>query len=176
MKTLLRILLSVVGLIALVILGAYADGATMPVDHSVSISGDVNAPPEKVFTRITDIAGAPKWRPEVQSVEVLPKDNTRDAWVEDLGHNMKMKFLATTTVPPDATGHAVRKVKLDDPSYGGTWTYEISPGPTPGTTHLKITEDGFIIPPFYRFLMAHIFGPTKNLQDYMNHMQAAEKG
>lgn len=173
MKTLLRVLLSIVGVIALIILGAYADGATMPVDHTVSVSGVVAASPDKVFARITNIAAAPSWRPEVQSVQVLPKDNTRDAWVEDLGHGMTMKFLAVTTAPPDPTGHALREVKLDDPTYGGVWSYELSPGPTPNTTNLKITEKGYIIPPIYRFMMAHIMGPTKNLQDYLDHMQAA---
>lgn len=173
MKILLKIVLAIVGVVALVALAAFALGATMPVDHSVSITGEVGAPPSKVFSLITNIAAGPSWRPEVQSVEVLPKDNARDAWVEDLGHGVKMKFLAITTVPPDETGHGVRKVKLDDASYGGSWTYELSPGASPDTTTLKITEDGYINPPIYRFMMKYVFGPTKNLDDYMKHIQAA---
>ena len=66
-------------------------------------------------------------------------------------------------------------MKLEDPhaAYGGTWTYELSPGPDPATTTLKITEDGFIKPPAYRFVMARVMGPTKNLDDYMKAIQAA---
>ena len=152
MKILLRIVLSVLGLVAFVALSAFAIGATMPVDHSVSVTGTVAAPPAKVFAQITNITAGPTWRPEVVSVEVLPKDSGRDAWVEDLGHGEKMKFLAITTVPPDGTGHAVRKVKLDDTSYGGAWTYDLTPGASPDTTTLKITEDGYINPPLYRFV------------------------
>lgn len=173
MKILLKIVLSLVAIVVLIGLGAFALGATMPIDHSVSVTGEVAAPPQKVFALITNISAGPTWRPEVLSVEVLPRDNSRDAWVEDLGHGVKMKFLATTTVPPDQTGHAVRKVKLDDASYGGTWTYDLSPGPSPDTTTLKITEDGYINPPIYRFMMKYIFGPTKNLSDYLTHIQAA---
>jgi len=173
MKILLRIALSVLGVVAFVALGAFALGATMPIDHSVSVTGEVDAPPAKVFAIITNISAGATWRPEVKSVEVLPKDNARDAWVEDMGNGVKMKFLAITTVPPDATGHGVRKVKLDDASYGGTWTYELSPGASPDTTNLKITEDGYINPPIYRFMMKYVFGPTKNLEDYMRHIQAA---
>ena len=173
MKILLRIVVAVFGLVPLVALGAFALGAIMPVDHSISVTGEVAAPPAQVFALITNISSGPTWRPEVQSVEVLPKDNARDAWVEDLGHGAKRKFLAITTVPPDATGHAVRKVKFDDASYGGTWTYELSPGATANTTTLKITEDGYINPPIYRFMMKYVFGPTKNLDDYMKHIQAA---
>lgn len=173
MKTLLRIVLSVIGVIALVALAAFALGATLPVDHSVSVTGEVAAPPAKVFALITNVAAGATWRPEVKSVEVLPKDDTRDAWIEDLGSGEKMQFLATTTVPPDATGQAIRKVETKEPSYGGMWTYELSPGATPSSTTLKITEDGYINPPIYRFMMKYVFGPTKNLEDYMKHIQAA---
>ena len=173
MKILLRIVLSVIGLVVFVALGAFALGAITPVDHSISITGEVAAPPAKVFALIADISAAPTWRPEVQTVEVLPTDNARDSWVEDLGHGVRRKFLAITTAPPDETGHAVRKIKFDDASNGGTWTYELSPGPSPRTTTLKITEDGYINPPIYRFMMKYILGPTKNLDDYMKYIQAA---
>lgn len=175
MQILLRVVLSILGILVLLVLGAYADGALMPLEHTVSVAGVVAAPPERVFALITDIAAAPNWRPEVKTVTVLPKDNTRDAWVEDLGSGQTMKFLAITTVPPDASGHAIRKVETKDPQYGGVWTYDIAPGPTPGTTNLTITEAGYINPPIYRFVMARVFGPTKNLQDYLNHIQAAAK-
>ena len=81
-----------------------------------------------------------------------------------------MTFLATRTEPP-----VRRDVLLDDPkaSYGGTWTYELSPGPDPTTTTLHITETGFIKPPLYRFVMAHVIGPTHNLDQYMTDIQAA---
>ncbi len=177
MKTLLRVILVILGILVVIVLGAYADGAMMPLEHTVSVSGVVAASPEKVFARIIDIAAGSTWRPEVKNVTVLPKDNSRDAWIEDLGSGQTMKFLAITTVPPDASGHAIRVVKLDDPGaqYGGVWTYDLSPGPTPGTTNLTITEAGYINPPIYRFMMAHVFGTTKNLQEYMNHIQAATK-
>jgi hypothetical protein len=173
MKILLRIILSIAGVVALLVLIAFADGATLPVDHSVSVSGTVNAPPPAVFARITDIANAAAWRPQVKSVKVLPKDNSRDAWIEDDGLSGTMQFLAITTAPPGPSGHGVRQVKTDAPSYGGTWTYDLTPGPTPNTTTLKITEDGYINPPIYRFVMAHIMGPTKNLDDYLKDIQQA---
>jgi hypothetical protein len=173
MKTLLKVVLSVVGLVLFLGLAAYAVGATMPVDHSVSITGTVSAPPAKVFALITNIAAGPTWRKEVKSVEVLPKNNSRDAWIEDLGSNGKMQFLALTTVPPGPNGHAVRKVETKEPSYGGSWTYDLTPGPDANTTILKITEIGYINPPFYRFLTAYVFGPAKNLKDYMGELQAA---
>jgi hypothetical protein len=150
----------------------YADGSKLPVDHSVSITGVVQAPQEKVFSLIADVAHGSDWRPAVKSVTVLKKDNNRDHWVEHLSHGEFMTFLATRTEPPFR-----RDVLLDEPkaSYGGTWIYELAPGPSPNTTALKITETGFIRPPVYRFIMTHVFGMTHNLDEYMKDIQTAAK-
>lgn len=173
MKKLLRILLNIVVVVAIFVLGAYVDGTTLPVNHTTTVTRTVNAPPEKVFAQITNIAAGASWRPEVKAVTVLTPtispDGTKDRWVEDLGHGQTMTFLATKTEPPTTPAETgVREVLLDVPgaSYGGTWTYNVSPGPTPGTTTLAITEDGYIEPPLYRFMMHHIFGMTHNLDAY----------
>ncbi|HEX9198548.1 MAG TPA: SRPBCC family protein [Acidobacteriaceae bacterium] len=148
----------------------YADGARLPVDHSVTVSGVVPASQEKVFALITNVAKGADWRPAVKSVTVLKPNQGRDNWVEHLDHGQFMTFLAVRTDSPSR-----RDVMLDDPraSYGGTWTYELSPGPSPNTTNLRITEAGFIKPPLYRFVMVHVIGPTRNLDQYMKDIQAA---
>lgn len=173
MKILRLVALSLIAVIALFAVAgifAYASGSRLPVEHTISVTGTIAAPPEKVFARITDIAAAPSWRPAVKSVKILPAYDGRDHWIEDLGHGDTMTFLATRTESP-----VRRDVLLDVPSaaYGGTWTYELSPGPTSSTTTLKITEAGFIHPPIYRFMMVHLIGPTHNLDVYMKNLQAA---
>ena len=169
--------MKIFGLILLVLVFAavlvYADGARLPVNHSVSVTGVVPAPPDKVFARIADVANGAAWRPEVKSVTVLapvPGPNGRRPlgrisrpWPD---HDLPRH-------PQEAPTR--RDVQLDVPngSYGGTWTYELSPGPAPATTTLRITETGFIHPPLYRFMMVHVFGPTRNLNQYMTDIQAA---
>ena len=175
MKTLLRIVLALVALIVIVGIIAYADGTSLPVKHSVSVEGIVPAPPATVFAIITDVANGPKWRHEVKSVQVLPPVAGQDHWIEDLGHGVQMNFVALRTEPITPAGNALRVVDLKDPQYGGSWTYEVTPGATPTETHLHITEDGYINPPLYRFVMAHVFGPTRNLDQYMKEIQAAAK-
>lgn len=165
-----------VGFIVVVLLIAgfivYADGAHLPANHTISVTGVVAAPQEKVFSLITDVKKGADWRAGVKSVTVLQPDNGRDHWVEHLDHGRFMTFLATRTETPIR-----REVLLDDPKapYGGTWTYELAPGPSPATTTLRITETGFIKPPLYRFIMVHVLGPTRNLDQYMKDIQAAAK-
>ena len=168
--------MKILGAILLVFLVAgvliYADGAHLPYNHSVSVTGVVAAPQDKVFALITNVSHGSDWRPAVKSVSTLQPDQGRDHWVEHLGHGQYMSFLATRTEAP-----ARRDVLLDDPgaSYGGTWVYELSPGPSPNTTTLRITETGFIKPPIYRFVMVHVMGPTYNLDQYMKDIQAQAK-
>jgi len=170
MKLAVGILLSLVALTVVVVAVVYIDGMMLPVDHTVSVTGTVAAPPEKVFAQIANVGVGAQWRPEVKAVKVLPPVNGRDHWIEDVGRGQTMTFLATYTKAPTA-----REVLLYQPdaTYGGTWLYELSPGPAPGTTTVKITESGFIKPPLYRFMMAHVFGPTYNLNHYLDDLRAA---
>lgn len=164
------------GLVALALVMAgvviYVDGARLPYYHTVSVSGVVAGTPDKVFARIVNVKDGADWRPAVKSVTVLVPDKGRDHWVELMAHNQYMTYLAVRTEAPFR-----RDVQLDDPkaSYGGTWTYELEPGPEPDTTTLHITETGFIKPPIYRFAMAHVFGPTRNLDQYMKDIQLSAK-
>ncbi len=97
-------------LLVLLVVGAglvYTDGAHMPLNHSVSVSGVVAAPQVKVFALITDVKNGYVWRPEVKSVTTLDPDQGRDHWVEHLAHGQFMTFLAVRTVPPTpARGHS----------------------------------------------------------------------
>jgi len=173
MKLVKRILLALLVLIVAVLGIAWLDGSTLSYDHSASVTGTVNAPPATVFAKIADVAHGPEWRPQVQSVTVASATPGHEVWTEDLGHGQQMSFLAVRNEP-----NIRRDVKLDDAgaSYGGTWVYELSPGPTPGTTTLKITENGYIKPAIYRFVMKHVIGMTYNLNIYLKNMQAAFPG
>lgn len=173
MKVVVGILVVLVSLILLVLGIAYLDGSTLPVDHSITVTGLVPAPPEQVFARIVDVAHGNTWRPQVKSVIVLPPDNGRDHWVEDFGHGTTMPFLAIRTDVPTR-----REVLLDDRSapFGGTWVYQLSPGPSPNSTSLRITENGYINPPIYRFVMAHMRGMTHNQEVYLSDLQRSFSG
>ena len=84
MKILGRVVLFLV--FALLVAGVvvYIDGARLPDDHSVSVTGVVPAAPDKVFALITNVTKGADWRPAVKSVTPLAPDQGRDHWVEHL--------------------------------------------------------------------------------------------
>lgn len=170
MKLLLRILLGLFLCLLAVLAVAWIDGATLPLNHSASVTGTVAGTPDAVFAKIADVPGQPSFRPQVHSVQVLDATPGHERWIEDLGHGQKMQFQTVRSEPSTR-----RDVKLDDPgaSYGGTWVYELKPGDVAGSTTLTITENGYIKPPIYRFLMQHVLGMKLNLNIYMKNIQAA---
>ena len=174
MKTLFVVALSLLAAVVVAGIIVYVVGSRLPVNHSTTVTGTVEASPQKTFAIITGVAEGAAWRKQVKSVKVLPPDEGRDHWVEDLGRGQTMTFLATATNAPEADGYGQREVLLDVPgaTYGGTWTYKLMPGPTPNQTVLQITEDGFINPPIYRFVMQHVMGMAANLDQYMKDIQA----
>src|SRR5262245_39508403 len=60
-------LVGVAGIIAIV-------GWSLPVAHTASSTVTIDAPPERVFDAIADVARAAEWRTGVSRIEVLPDD------------------------------------------------------------------------------------------------------
>jgi hypothetical protein len=57
--------------------------------------------------------------------------------------------------------------RIADPKlpFGGTWTFEITP--TAEGSTLRITENGFVTNPVFRFLSRFVFGHTGTIESYL---------
>lgn len=57
--------------------------------------------------------------------------------------------------------------RIADPSlpFGGRWTYEVLPGGD--STTLRITEDGEVYNPLFRFVSRFIFGHSATIEQYL---------
>ena len=133
MKWLLRIVAGLVVLIAAVA----AVGYLLPVGHVASRSAELNAPPEQVFTLVSDVKNYGSWWPE----------------------GTETKVAIVESVPPSRF-----VTKIDEPGapFGGTWTMEIVPVPT--GSRLTITERGEIYNPIFRALARFVFGYDSTMQ------------
>lgn len=58
----------------------------------------------------------------------------------------------------------VTRVRPGQP-FGGTWTYQIAPAA--GGARVKITEDGEIYNPLFRFMARYIFGYQGTINEYL---------
>ena len=77
-RRLARLLLGLSGLFTLTV----ALGMTLPVEHSATVRGSFDHPPEAVWRMLTDFDGMPTWRSDLTLVERLPDADGRTTWRE----------------------------------------------------------------------------------------------
>ena len=162
MKYALIVLAALVALVLIVV----AVGAMLPVKHTASRQIKLHQPPEKVFALINDPAAFPAWRGKVKGskeikVEILPDQN---------GHRMFRETGADGTILYEVMTVEPNKrlvTRIADPSlpFGGKWTYEILPAGD--STTLRITEDGEVYNPVFRFASRFIFGHSATIEQYL---------
>ena len=136
-------------------------GWLLPKEHEATREGRYRQSPETIWKTITDIDALPSWRAGLKSVKRLPGGNGLPAWVETTDSGI-IPFETTVLEPP-------RKlvVRIADPKlpFGGTWTYEIRA--TPEGSALRITENGEVYNPIFRFVSRFVLGYTGTIDAYL---------
>jgi uncharacterized protein YndB with AHSA1/START domain len=156
-KWLLRGVFVIVGIVLIV----WVFGMTLPRDHVASRTGRYQVPPEKVWEAITDVDAMPAWRIGLKGVKRLPDTNGLPVHIEDTAAG-KMKFETTVMDPPKKL---VNRMGGDNLPFGGTWTFEVTP--TPDGSTLRITENGYVTNPIFRFIARFFIGYTSEMEKYL---------
>lgn len=106
-------------------------------------------------------AGLSSWRAGLRNVKRLPDRSGLQSWLETTDSGI-IPFETTVLEPP-------RKlvVRIADPKlpFGGTWTYEIRA--TPEGSALRITENGEVYNPIFRFVSRFVLGYTGTIDAYL---------
>lgn len=157
----MRIALYVVGGLVLLVLIVVAVGYSLPQGHVATREVTVAAPPGEVFALITTPANYPKWRSDVDSVELLSAEGGKERFRE-LGANGPLLMRVEERVPDSRLVTVIADTTLP---FGGKWTYELTPSGS-GTT-LRITEDGQVYNPVFRFMSRFVFGHTATMEKYL---------
>jgi uncharacterized protein YndB with AHSA1/START domain len=149
---------SIMGLFALVVLIGYS----LPVKHRTIAAATVKASPQALFALITNVEGLSQWRSDVKSVEILPFTDGRMRFRELSGNGA-----ITYVIESFESNHRV-VTRIDDKSlpFGGTWTYELEPA-AGGRTTLRITEDGEIYNPIFRFVSRFVLSYDATMKRYL---------
>jgi len=153
--------LIVIVIIAIAVAIAAFIGSRLSQSHRASVEKIFPVLPEAIWAAITDIDAFSSWRAGVTRVERLPDRNGFPVWVEE-GRGGRMTMAVERMEAP-----RILVGRIADPGlpFGGTWTYEITPEPS--GSRLRITENGEIYNPLFRFMARFVFGYEGTLRSYM---------
>jgi uncharacterized protein YndB with AHSA1/START domain len=161
-----------VALGAIAVAGAIAAliGSRLPRAHRASVERRLPGSPDVLWRTLTDIDRFPSWRRDLKRVTRLPDRDGKPVWVEE-GRNGKMTLAFERMEPPRLL---VTRIADPDLPFGGTWTTEIMPAA--GGTRLRITEDGEIYNPLFRFMARFIFGYDGTINGYLSALERTFHG
>ena len=152
--------------IAVAVLGAIVlfvvlIGFTLPVKHSASGEAPVKASPQRLYKLITDVDRFPEWRSTVKRIEHAP-DSAGKKRFREVGSDGTILYEIDTAVPDQ---RLVTRIADRSLPFGGSWTYELVP--RGDSTVLRITEDGEVYNPIFRFVSRFVFGHTATIEKYL---------
>ena len=157
LKWLLRVVFGLIGVVAIV----WMFGMLLPRDHVASRTGTYHVPADKVWAAITDVDAMPTWRVGLKGVTRLPDREGMPAHLEDTAAG-KLKIETQSMEPPLKL---VNRIGSDNLPFGGTWTFDVTP--TPDGSTLRITENGYVTNPIFRFVARFVMGYTSEMDKYL---------
>lgn len=150
----------IVGVFLVIGLGLFVAGLMLPQNHTASRTTHLSQPPERVWATISDVATSASWRPDLDSVRMLPSRNGHVSWREFRGDN-SLTLEATTSEPPR---HLVTRIADKDLPFGGSWDISISP--EEAGSKITITENGEVYNPLFR-VMSKMMSQTATIDAYL---------
>jgi hypothetical protein len=151
--------LIVVGVVVLLVLGMVAVGGILPKRHVASRSATFKASPERLFALVV---GSQDWRPDVKSCELITADGGNEFQRETSKHGQTILYELQESRPPFAIK---RRIATENLPYGGTWSFVLDPAS--GETKVRITEDGEVYNPVFRFVSKYVMGQTATMDAYL---------
>ena len=159
----MRYALAILGILLVAVLGVVIVGWRLPVSHVATASVRLDASPETVFALISTPENYPAWR-DVKKVDVTREQGVT-RFRED-GSNGPILFEITERIPPRRLVTTIADKKLP---FGGRWIYEVIPAGT--GSELRITEEGEVYNPIFRFVSRFIMGHTATIDGYLSAVQ-----
>lgn len=142
----------------------YLVGRAQPERHTATINFALPKTRAVVWAALIDYAAMPKWWPAVKAIRLETRPNGEViAWNTD-SHGKEIGF---RTKEEKAPARLVREIVGDDLPFGGVWIYELTEAN--GSTHVTLTEDGFIKPPLFRGIAKFFLPPDATMRDFEKH-------
>lgn len=136
-------------------------GWSLPVKHRGTSEAIFKSSPQSLYRVITDVDRYPEWRSSVKRIERVP-DSAGKKRFREVGSDGTILFEIESAVPDQ---RLVMRIADRSLPFGGSWTYELIP--RGDSTTLRITEDGEVYNPVFRFVSRFIFGHTTTIEKYL---------
>jgi len=160
MMRMLKYLLILIAIAALVV---FVVGYRLPVQHTASGEREFAASPGRAFGEIANPSEYSRWRSGVQRVEMLPPDSTGRRRFREISLSDEITYEIEQQIPDRLF---VTRIADENLPYGGTWTFELEPTQT--GTLVRITEDGEVRNPIFRFVSKYVIGQTRGINKYLD--------
>lgn len=156
--------------IALTVLGVLVTlvivvGYLLPRDHHVWRERVLAAPAATIHALIAQPASYPGWRRGVRRVEMLPDAGGKVRFREVSGSDA-ITFVFDESVPERRLVSRIVDANLP---FGGTWTWEMRP--EGAGTLVRITEDGQVKNPVFRFVSRFIMGQYHTIDTFLDDLE-----
>jgi uncharacterized protein YndB with AHSA1/START domain len=157
----LRYLIISVAALGAIVLIVLLVGWSLPVKHTATGEATFKSSPDSLYQVITDVDRFPQWRSSVKSAERLP-DGAGKKRFREVGSDGTILYEVDSAVPGQ---RLVTKIADRSLPFGGSWTFELIP--RGDSTTLRITEDGEVYNPVFRFVSRFVFGHTATIDKYL---------
>jgi uncharacterized protein YndB with AHSA1/START domain len=158
----MKVTLIIVGVIVAIVVCVVVVGALLPVKHRAQAEATFDATPAQVFALITDISRFPAWRTNLRSAEQLPASPDGKPRFKETSGDGTISYVMEVADPPRQL-----VTRIDDKTlpFGGRWTFDVIPAGT--RTTLRVTEDGEVYNPLFRFVSRFVMGHDRGLKEYL---------
>jgi hypothetical protein len=149
------------GLVGLLVLMALI-GLTLRPDHLAARQADIPRPPAEVYAVLRDVERHPTWRKDLKKVELLPDVDGKRSFRET-GSQGAITFVVD--LDDAAAGRLITRIADDKLPFGGRWIIDVTPTATGSL--VRVTEDGVVKNPLFRFLSRTVFSLTATQETYL---------
>lgn len=161
----MKIALIIVGVLMLLIVAVVVIGALLPKRHVSTRTAQFNASAEQLFSLV---GGTQTWRTDVAKCEEVTDGGGRHLQRETSVRGETITYELQDMNPPHSL---VRRIATPNLPYSGSWSFVFTPAGA--GTNVRITEDGEVYNPIFRFVMRFILGETATIDAYLKAMGKA---
>ncbi len=161
----MKIVLIGCGCVAGVIAAVIVIGLLLPKRHVVTRGANYRATPEQLFRLIS---GEQNWRADVLRCEISTEGDGRVLQRETTRNGETVTYELTGRVEPVSIE---RRIVTKGLPYSGTWSFSLKPAGE--STVVRITEDGEVYNPLFRFVSRFIIGQARTIDTYLQNLGKA---